>query len=231
MIDKTINKILDWLGIKTEGYRRIHKLIFYIITIYFLILFCRIILEDKYYMEEELMGTFFKYISSIFLFFIFEKLILVSYHWVINGFKVPDNGMIVKNLENGHREESIYINGKKNGLSKTFDENNNLIFQFNYKNDVLDAFGSPSIKISDVDDVWIYLISIKHENVFEKDEINFQQILRFQFDHNHTLVKFDSFDHNKFTEIAFSDEKTTINRDAYGISDQIYDAFTKGTTQ
>ena len=100
-----------------------------------------------------------------------------------------------------------------------------------HKNDVLDAFGTPSIKISDVDDVWIYLISIKHKNVFEKDEINFQQILRFQFDHSHTLVKFDSFDHTKFTEIAFSDEKTTINRDAYGISDQIYDAFTKGTAQ
>ena len=98
-----------------------------------------------------------------------------------------------------------------------------------HKNDVLNALGSPSIKISDVDDVWIYLVSIKQENVFEKDEINFQQILRYQFDDNHFVVKFDSFDQNNFTEIAFSDEKTTITRDAYGISDQIYDAFTRGT--
>ena len=28
----------------------------------------------------------------------------------------------------------------------------------------------------------IYLISIKEEKVFEKDQINFQQILRYQFD-------------------------------------------------
>ena len=98
-----------------------------------------------------------------------------------------------------------------------------------HKNDILNALGSPSIKISDVDDVWIYLMSIKQENVFEKDEINFQNILRFQFDDRNLLVKFDSFDKTNFTEIAFSDEKTTITRDAYGISDQIYDAFTRGT--
>ena len=97
-----------------------------------------------------------------------------------------------------------------------------------HKNDVLDALGSPSIEISDVDDVWIYLISIKQENVFEKDEISFQNILRFQFDDRNFLIKFDSFDNTSFTEIAFSDEKTTITRDAYGISDQIYDAFTRG---
>ena len=29
------------------------------------------------------------------------------------------------------------------------------------KNDVLSTLGSPSIKIKDVDDVWIYLVSIK----------------------------------------------------------------------
>ena len=97
-----------------------------------------------------------------------------------------------------------------------------------HKNDVLNALGSPSIKISDVDDVWIYLISIKQENVFEKDEISYQNILRFQFDDRNFLIKFDSFDNTSFTEIAFSDEKTTITRDAYGISDQIYDAFTRG---
>ena len=98
-----------------------------------------------------------------------------------------------------------------------------------HKNDVLEALGSPSIKIKDIDDVWIYLVSIKQENVFEEDEINFQQILRFQFDSNGKIAKFDILDQNNFTKIAFSNEKTTIIRDAYGISDQIYDAFTRGT--
>ena len=96
------------------------------------------------------------------------------------------------------------------------------------KNEVLEMLGSPSIKISDVDDVWIYLISIKEEKVFEKDEINFQQILRYQFDDKNNVISFKTFDQSNFAQIAFSDERTTITRDAYGISDQIYDAFTRG---
>ena len=100
-----------------------------------------------------------------------------------------------------------------------------------HKNDVLEALGSPSIKISDVDDVWLYLVSIKQKKVFEKDEINFQQILRYQFDDNGILTEFKIVDHTQYTQIAFSNEKTTITRDAYGISDQIYDAITRGTAQ
>ena len=100
-----------------------------------------------------------------------------------------------------------------------------------HKNDVLEALGSPSIKISDVDDVWIYLVSIKKENIFEEDEINFQSILRYQFDKNGNVIKFNALDQNSFTKIAFSNDRTTITRDAYGISDQIYDAFTRGTSQ
>ena len=97
-----------------------------------------------------------------------------------------------------------------------------------HKNDVLSTLGSPSIKIKDVDDVWIYLVSIKEEKVFENDEINFQQIFRFQFDSRGYIIKLDILDQNNYTEIAFSNERTVITRDAYGISDQIYDAFTRG---
>jgi len=98
-----------------------------------------------------------------------------------------------------------------------------------HKNDVLEFLGSPSIKISDVDDVWIYLVSIKKENIFEEDEINFQQILRYQFDGKGYVIKFNILDQSNYTQIAFSNEKTTIARDAYGIADQLYDAFTRGT--
>ena len=100
-----------------------------------------------------------------------------------------------------------------------------------HKNDVFKALGSPSIKIGDVDNVWIYLVSVKQENVFQDDEINFQQILRYQFDNDGNVTNFKTLDQNNFSKIEFSNEKTTIHRDAYGISDQIYDAFTRGTAE
>ena len=109
------------------------------------------------------------------------------------------------------------------------DEIEALNLEKSHKNHVLEALGSPSIKIRDVDDVWIYLISVKEEKVFEKDKINFQQILRYQFDEGGNVNSFEIFDQRNFTAIAFSNKKTTITRDAYGISDQIYDAFTRGT--
>ena len=109
------------------------------------------------------------------------------------------------------------------------DQIDTLNLEKSHKNDVFEALGSPSIKISDVDDVWIYLISVKEEKVFEKDKINFQQILRYQFDEDGNVKNFEVFDQRNFTEIAFSNKKTTITREAYGISDQIYDAFTRGT--
>ena len=49
------------------------------------------------------------------------------------------------------------------------------------------------------------------------------------FDEDGNVNNFEVFDQRNFTEIAFSNKKTTITREAYGISDQIYDAFTRGT--
>ena len=73
------------------------------------------------------------------------------------------------------------------------DEIDTLNLEKSHKNDVFEALGSPSIKISDVDDVWIYLISVKEEKVFEKDKINFQQILRYQFDEGGNVNSFEIF--------------------------------------
>ena len=116
-------------------------------------------------------------------------------------------------------------------ILQAMDKVNNDDPKESHKNDILEAFGSPSIKITDIDDVWIYLVSVKQENVFDEDQINLQQILRYQFDSDGNVIKFNILDQNNFSKIAFSNEKTTITRDAYGITDQIYDAFTKGTTQ
>ena len=96
------------------------------------------------------------------------------------------------------------------------------------KSDISTIMGSPSIEIFDVNDVWIYLISIKEKKVFEQDEIAFQNIYRFEFNKSGTLEKKEIIDDQSFNQIVFSNEKTRVIRDAYGITDQLYDAFTRG---
>ena len=88
--------------------------------------------------------------------------------------------------------------------------------------------GSPSIEIFDVNDVWIYLVSIKERKVFEQDEIQFQNIFRFEFNVSGILQKKEVISNENFTQLVFSKEKTRVIRDAYGITDQLYEAFTRG---
>ena len=96
------------------------------------------------------------------------------------------------------------------------------------KNDVLDAMGSPSIEIQDVENVWIYLLSLKEKKVFDQDELLFQSIYRFEFDNSGILIEQTFLTADNFNKIAFSTDKTRVERNAYGITDQLYDAFTRG---
>ena len=96
------------------------------------------------------------------------------------------------------------------------------------KNDVFDAMGSPSIEIQDVENVWIYLLSLKEKKVFDEDELLYQSIYRFEFDNNGILIDQIFLTADNFNKIAFSSEKTKVERNAYGITDQLYDAFTRG---
>ena len=96
------------------------------------------------------------------------------------------------------------------------------------KSDIFAAMGSPSIEIFDVNDVWIYLLSVKEKKVFEQDEIQFQNIFRFEFNSSGILKNKEIMDNQTFTQLTFSKEKTRVVRDAYGITDQLYDAFTRG---
>ena len=96
------------------------------------------------------------------------------------------------------------------------------------KSDIFSAMGSPSVEIFDVNDVWIYLVSIQQKKVFEQDEISFQNIFRFEFNSSNILEKKEVIDKLSLTQIVFSKEKTRVVRDAYGITDQLYDAFTRG---
>ena len=96
------------------------------------------------------------------------------------------------------------------------------------KNDVFDAMGSPSIEIQDIENVWIYLLSLKEKKVFDQDELLFQSIYRFEFDNSGILIEQTFLTADNFNKIAFSSDKTRIERNAYGITDQLYDAFTRG---
>ena len=96
------------------------------------------------------------------------------------------------------------------------------------KSEIFSIMGSPSIEIFDVNDVWIYLLSVKENKVFDQDEIEFQNIYRFEFDMAGVLEKKEVIDSQSFNQIAFSKEKTRVISDAYGITDQMYDAFTRG---
>ena len=124
------------------------------------------------------------------------------------------------------------INKQHGYLIDDFLMSSDSISQFSEKNtsktDIFKVMGSPSIEIFDVNDVWIYLVSIKERNVFDDDEIKFQNIFRFEFDSSGKLKKQDFISKDNFQKIAFSNDKTRVIRDAYGITDQLYDAFTRG---
>ena len=96
------------------------------------------------------------------------------------------------------------------------------------KNEVLNAMGSPSIEIQDVENVWIYLLSLKEKKVFDEDTLIFQSIYRFEFDDYGILINQTLLTADNFNKIAFASEETKVDRNAYGITDQLYDAFTRG---
>ena len=96
------------------------------------------------------------------------------------------------------------------------------------KSEIYEVMGSPSIEIRDIDDIWIYLISLKEKNVFEDDELTYQAVFRFSFNEHGTLTQKKVLDHNDYKKIEFSQETTKVRRDAYGITDQLYEAFTRG---
>ena len=96
------------------------------------------------------------------------------------------------------------------------------------KEDIYSVMGSPSIEISDIENTWIYLISLKEKNVFEADKNVFQSIYKFSFNDKNILIKKEIVTQDSFNEIAFSTDETEVERNAYSISDQLYDAFTRG---
>ena len=96
------------------------------------------------------------------------------------------------------------------------------------ESEIFSALGSPSIEIKDINNIWIYLISLKEKNVFEDDDIIFQSIFRFEFDDNRILVSKNFLNEDNFRTINFSDKKTRVITNNYSIGDQILETFTRG---
>ena len=96
------------------------------------------------------------------------------------------------------------------------------------ESDVLLALGSPSVKISDINNIWIYLVSLKEQKIFESDEVIFQSVIRFEFNRSGSLISKKFINEEDFTEIAFSDDKTRVITNNYGITDQIYETLIRG---
>ena len=123
------------------------------------------------------------------------------------------------NKQHGYLLDDFLVSSEK--ISK-FQLNNTT------KNDVFDAMGSPSIEIEDVENVWIYLLSLKEKKVFDEDQLLYQSIYRFEFDDSGILIAQTFLTADNFNKIAFSSDETKVERNAYGITDQLYDAFTRG---
>ena len=124
------------------------------------------------------------------------------------------------------------INNQHGYILEDFVNSGSSISQFNLEktteNEVLQTLGSPSIIISDINKVWIYLVSVKKENVFEDDDIMYQSIMRYEFDNNGKLLSKEFLNEEHFTEITFSKDRTKAFADNFGLADQIYESFTRG---
>ena len=96
------------------------------------------------------------------------------------------------------------------------------------KKDLEESYGSPSIKIEDVGNTWIYLATSKQKKVFTKDELQEQLIFTFNFDDNNILISQEVYDQNHMLNFKSDNKKTYDYGTNYTILDQIYDAFTRG---
>jgi outer membrane protein assembly factor BamE (lipoprotein component of BamABCDE complex) len=96
------------------------------------------------------------------------------------------------------------------------------------KDDVLTSYGSPSIKIEDVSNTWLYLTSIKEKKVFTKDEFQEQIIFAFNFNDSNILISQEIYDKDNILEFEFDGDQTYNYGSNYSILDQLYDAFTRG---
>ena len=76
------------------------------------------------------------------------------------------------------------------------------------KKDLEKSYGSPSIKIEDVGNTWIYLATSKQKKVFTKDDLQEQLIFTFNFDDNDILISQEVYDQNHMLSFKSDNKKT-----------------------
>ena len=96
------------------------------------------------------------------------------------------------------------------------------------KEDLLKAFGTPSIKIEDIGNTWLYLATTKEKKVFTKDEFEDQIIFAFNFDSSDILISQEVFNQDQMLDFKYNKNQTYSYGTNYSILDQLYDAFTRG---
>ena len=96
------------------------------------------------------------------------------------------------------------------------------------KQKILDSLGSPSVIIDNVDNTWIYLLSTKRERSFSDSELQDQFIIKLDFDKNNLLNNHKIFTGENFNKITFTSDTTKGPSNTYGLTDQFFEAFTRG---
>ena len=96
------------------------------------------------------------------------------------------------------------------------------------KADLITSYGSPSIKIEDVSNTWLYIATTKEKKVFSKDEFQEQLIFAFNFDTNDILISQEIYDKSQMLDFKYNDKQTYSYGTKYSVLDQLYDAFTRG---
>tara|TARA_B100000795_G_scaffold216329_1_gene170214 strand:- start:186 stop:548 length:363 start_codon:yes stop_codon:yes gene_type:complete len=96
------------------------------------------------------------------------------------------------------------------------------------KSDLIASYGSPSIKIEDVGNTWLYLATTKERKVFTKDKFVAQIIFEFNFDSNDILISQDVYNESQMLDLEYNINQTYNYGTKYSILDQLYDAFTRG---
>ena len=180
------------------------------------------------YIEIEVVFDIFKavtiyliFVSLIVFFLNFENISkrVLFINYLIILISIIYSRLIAKKIIYGYLYQDI--------LSTT-EELSQFNLETTTESDVLSALGSPSIKISDINNIWIYLVSLKEQKIFENDEVIFQSVIRFEFNKSGSLISKNFIDEEDFTEIAFSNDKTRVITNNYGITDQIYESFIRG---
>ena len=137
----------------------------------------------------------------------------LSYIFVILSFFLLSCAPIIK--LHGYQVEDI--------LSKKTQE-----IGISSKGDLLKAFGTPSIKIEDIGNTWLYLATSKEKKVFTKDDFKDQIIFAFNFDSNNILISQEIFNQEQMLDFRYNKNQTYSYGTDYSILDQLYDAFTRG---